>query len=206
MKFFKKTAIVVLSSSVKKNKKGNWVSLGFSKKDFSLGSVGGQIRILATKYLFEKKISNLIITSGGRGWDIKNDELTRQNLSKIIKDELIVLGIPKDKIIEENKSNKTFEQLIEIDKIIINLKLDQIFVITNDYHKKRVITMINFLKEIKNKDKIKVISAEDICLKYNFDKWSKIIKKVYLSNEMRNVIKREEQGVKDIKEGKYKLK
>ncbi|MCK5295531.1 MAG: YdcF family protein [Alphaproteobacteria bacterium] len=199
----KKIGIVVLSAGVKKDKKGNWVSTGFDIEDFDLGAPGGILRVLATSYLCKEDFKCKIIASGGRGWDVKNDELTRPDLSTILKNELIKLGISDNNIIEESRSNKTFEQLIEIDKMISKMNFDKMFVITNDYHVKRVSAIINYLKQINNKDKMKVVSAEEICIKYDSKKWKSMIEKAYVTSGMKEIIKMEENGQKDIKKGKY---
>lgn len=198
-----KRAIAVLSASVKKNEEGKWISTGFEDGDFGLGAPGGQLRVWAACYLNKKNPDRKIISSGGRGWDVKNDETSRPNLSAILRDELLELGVGHENVIEENRSNKTFEQLIEIDKMIEDGLFREVTIVTNRYHVGRVCVMVEVLKQIKNKKRFEVVAAEDICLEFDTNKWRSLIEKAYSSDELKKIIKKEEQGQQDMKLGRY---
>ena len=64
----------------------------------------------------------------------------------------------------------------------------------------------SYLKELMKSNDLKLISAEEICLKHNRNKWNDIICKAYNSKAMKERIKLEQKGVKQIKQGKYKFK
>lgn len=203
-----KKAICVLSAGIKKNKRGEWVSTDLTKEDDKLGAPGGKLRVVAASYLYKENPKTIIIASGGRGWDVKDDEPNRPDLSEIIKLELIEFGVPEQNIIKENKSNKTFEQLSELNKIIDCEKINETTVITSDYHLARVKAMIEYDCELNKKlanKQIKLQSAEEICLQYDRKKWQNIIKEAYESEEMKKRIEREENGVEQIKDGTYKF-
>jgi hypothetical protein len=203
-----KNYLAVLSAGVKKNKDGKWVSTDLAREDEKLGAPGGKLRIRAAVYLFGKGGVDAIIASGGRGRDIVNDEPGRPDLSAIMKRELVESGIPEDRIIEENKSNKTFDQLKEIKKITGSEKLNKTFIITSEYHLARVRAIMEYdagLEAFFAAGRLTPVSAEEICLKYDREKWQDIIKAAYQSEEFKNRIKAEERGIKDIKAGKYKF-
>lgn len=203
-----KKAICVLSAGIKKNKAGYWVSTNLTKEDDKLGAPGGKLRVIAASYLYKDCPDILIIVSGGRGWDVKNDELERPDLSEIIKLELIELGVSEQNIIKENKSNKTFEQLKELKKIVDNEKFDETTIITNDYHLARVKTMLEYVQELSKMfadKRIALQSAEKICLQHDRGKWCNIIKEAYESKEMKHRMAMETDGIRQIKNGTYKF-
>lgn len=201
-----KKAICVLIAGVKKNKDGQWASTDLG--DSGLGAPGGKLRVAAAAYLYKSNPESIIIASGGRGWDVKNDEPEHSDLSEIIKLELIELGVFEKNIIKENKSNKTFEQLKELKKIIDNEKFNETTIITNDYHLARVKAMLKYAQELSKMfadKRIALQSAEEICLRYDRIKWQNIIKAAYESEEMKKRMEMEENGVKQIKDGTYKF-
>lgn len=203
-----KKAIAILSAGIKKNKDGQWASTDLSKSDNKLGAPGGKMRVIAASYLFKDNPETAIIASGGRGWDVVGDEPDRPNLSAIIKHELVELGVLPEKIIEENNSNKTMEQLKEIAKTADRKGINHVIIITNDYHLARVKAMIEFndsLNEMFKNNQINLKSAEKICLQYDQEKWQNTINDAYESEEMKKRIKMEKNGVKQIKEGTYKF-
>src|SRR3989338_6165011 len=103
-----KEAIFVISGGFKRDEAGEWVSSDFERSD--CGPVGSNIRMLAGWYLYKKNPQRSIIVSGGRG---ECEGLLPQNLtlSKILKRELLELGVPEDNIIEEDQGNTTYQQL-----------------------------------------------------------------------------------------------
>ncbi len=204
-----KNAIAVLSAGVKKNNAGKWVSTDLTKEDNKLGAPGGKLRVIAASYLYKEYPEAIVIAIGGRGWDVKDDESSRPDLSEILKRELMELGVPKYGILEENKSNKTFEQLKELKKIIDCEKFSETTIITNDYHLARVKAMMEYdneLNELIVSGRIALQSAEDILLKYDKENWQNTIEKMYNSEEMKKRIEMENKGVEQIKKGVYKFK
>jgi len=203
-----KKAIVIMSAGVKKNENGSWSNTDLTKKDDKLGAPGGKLRVIAASYLSKARPDYFLIASGGRGYDIKDKSLNRPDLSQVTKNELEKLNLPENKIILENKSNTTFEQLKELKKIILKLKLKSVIIVSNIYHLPRVKAMINkdpVLSGYLAGGKISLVLAEKILLKYNTGKWKKIVEKAYESDWMKARIKKEKQGVKDLKNNKYKL-
>ncbi|MCM1991145.1 YdcF family protein [Oceanirhabdus seepicola] len=86
----------------------------------------------ALEYLFENDIENIIV-SGGQGSDEKFTE------SLVMKKYLVKNGIKSDKIIEENKSTSTFENLSFTKDIITKIEENKngklrIVILTSDFH------------------------------------------------------------------------
>jgi len=203
-----KKAIIIISAGVKKNKNGAWANTDLTEKDNKLGAPGGRLRVIAASYLHKIMPDYFLIASGGRGYDIKDKSPNRPDLCRITVSELKKLGLPENKIIMENKSNTTFKQLQELKKIILKLKLESVIIISNKYHLPRIKVMINndaALKRFMANGKMKLFSAEQILLKQNFEKWIQTIKRAYESEWMNARIRKEKQGIKDLKDNKYRF-
>ena len=71
------------------------------------------------------------------------------------------------------------------------------------YRIKTMIEKDNKLNILLEQGKIELISAEEILIESDPDKWKEKIDKAYAHEQMKNRISMEENGVKDIKSGKY---
>lgn len=188
------------------DKDGKWRTNRFSDRGDNFGISGGRLRVVAGSLLYKNDISLFIIASGGKG-QLKNIPHAPY-ISSIIKKELVDLKVSPNKIIEENKSHNTYQQLIELKKIISKYKLSEVIIISNKFHLPRIRALIGIDKELKKKlddNCIKFKSAEEILIKHNAKKWKKSINNAYKSEAMRKRIALEKKGEKDVKEGKYKF-
>ena len=200
-------AIAVLSAGIKQDKNGNWVSTDLLEDDQFRSAPGGKLRNQAAAYLYKQDRCK-IITTGGVGSEQSIKDIPHPKISKILKDELIILGVLGEDIIEENKSEATYSQLWELGKLVLKLKIKNLNIISSNYHLSRIKVMLEYSKDLKElfaTNRIKVFSAEQICLKYDKEKWAEKIKEAYESETMKKRIKLEEQGIEDIKNNKYKF-
>lgn len=202
-------AIVVFGGGLVKEK-GKWRTTNFSDKGDKFGALGDRLRVVAANYLYKDNPEQIIIASGGRG-QVKTGS-DEPAVATVIKKELEELAVPADKIIKETKSKNTCAELIELQKIIKERELKMITIISNKYHLPRLQAMVKYCLELVELKKMFAVSkliikpAEDILIKYDPAAWRKIIAKAYNSAGMKERIKLEEKGVKDIKAGKYKFK
>ncbi len=166
---------------------------------------GDRLRVVAANYIFKDNSEQALIAFGGKG-QYKNIP-GAPTVAEIIKSELIELGVTAEKIIKEEHSGNTWQQLQELKKIIAGQKLESMIVISNRYHLPRIKTMIKKdleLNKMLDAAKIKLQSAEEIIIKHEPDQ-KKEIESVYKSKAMRERIALEQKGIGDIKNGKYKL-
>lgn len=215
-----KNTIVIIGGGLKKDG-DKWHTTNYDEGD-NFGVQGDRLRVVAANYLYKDDPGQTIIALGGKGQLINIPDAP--TVSEAIKKELMELGVPAEQIIKEENSGNSWQQLMELKKIIYPVKslreakpisqgeekgLGNIKIISNEYHLARLKAMAgldDLLKEkIKNKN-IEFQSAEEILLKYNSEEWEDKIKKAYKSEAMKERIVLEENGVRDIKEGKYKLK
>ena len=200
-------AIAILGGDLKKEN-GKWRTTTFNKHN-NFESLGSRLRVIAGYELYahsrgaDPKL--IFIASGGKGAN-KNYPL----LSRIIKKELIELGISQNKIIRESKSNNTKEQLKSLAGIIISKNIGKLAIISNKYHLPRIRAMITYSKELGClyelllSHKLVLAPAENILLKCGGWQWKKSIEDAYKSESMKSRIKLEKRGVADVKRGSYK--
>lgn len=202
-----KNAIAVLGGGLVKEK-GKWRTTDFNESD-NFGAMGDRLRVTAADYLFKKDPEQIIIVLGGKG-QLK-DIPGALAVSRVIKQELVDLGVPADKIIKEEESRDTYQQLMELKKIIQGRKVEKAVIISNKYHLPRLKAMIKrcpkllALKKMLAVSRLKLKSAEEVVVKHDSKIWQKIIIEAYSSSAMKERIKLEKKGVKDIKEGRYKF-
>lgn len=173
---------------------GHWQSCGFRGPVF-----GSQLRVLAGSYLFGQNHKQIIIASGGRGYlkEIKN----APTVATVITRELTALQVPRKNILEEKKSNNTYQQLMNFKKLLRKSNPACVRIISNKYHLARVKALIKrdaVLKKYLLRKKIQLISAESVVVKYS-PKMKMQIKKLYTGMGMKEVIKKERVGIRQIK-------
>jgi len=197
-------AIAIIGGGLK-NDNSRWRTTYFNEEGDDFGALGDRLRVLAGGLLYEENPQSLIIALGGKG-QLK-DIPDAQAVSAVIKNELVELGIPAENIIIENQSGNTFEQLRELQKIILDNNFEDISVISNRYHLPRIKAMIELDEKFREKlegGRVEILSAEEILIKYSPDEWKENIEAAYNSEAMKKRISLEANGVKEIKEGVYK--
>lgn len=207
----KKNTIVILAGALVKGKDGRWRTANYDDKGDNFGICCGRLRLIAAGFLYKDKQFQSIIVAGGKGQlkDVLPGKLTSAG---IITAELAEIGIPEKNIIKEEKSGNTYQQLRELQKIIKARNLKNIIIISNEYHLPRLRAMIKYandlraLKKMLGSSKLKIKSAEDIIIKYKPKIWGKIISRVYKGRAMKERIKLENQGARQIKQGVYQFK
>jgi len=205
----KPKVMVVLGGALIKDIDANWRTADFNDAGDQFGISGDRLRVIAAHYLYQDDLNQLFIASGsGLAGQLQNIS-DAPHLSEVLKKELIALGIPAEKIIEERNSNDTYQQLQELKKIVQQEGYDDVTLVSNIYHLPRIEAMIEVDRELKamfDSGRLKVTAAEDILMAYEPAVWQETIERGYNSQAMQARIKLEQQGIKDIKEGKYKFK
>lgn len=193
--------IIILGGTLKKDKKGKWRTTHFDESD-NFGVMGDRLRIFAGFYLYKENPLSKIIVSGGRGQlsSIKD----APTVAEVMKKELVELGVPEEKIVEEKESGNTCQQLHRIKELIVD-KTNNIWFISNQWHLARIRALIRYNSELSLFfTDYRLISAERVVLQHESKKWEKIIKEVYRSQAMRERIELEKAGIQQIKKGTYK--
>jgi len=185
---------------------GRWRTTGFQDGD-EFGVTGDRLRVIAAEYLYQDNPDLKIIVSGGRGQYQGRSEMP--TIAEVLKQELIERGVPSGNIILEDKSGNTWEQLQALKSLLAQKKINDVAIISNEYHLPRIKAMIENLDlglaQMLQENKIKLLAAEQVLVERK-PEWKKEIDEAYLLPGMAERIALEQKGVQDIKEGKYKIK
>lgn len=185
------------------NDTGVWRTANYDEGD-NFGVSGDRLRVLAAAHLYKNNKNLFFIALGGRG-QLKSIPGSPA-VARVIKNELMNLSVPAPRIRIETKSGNTYGQLKALKDIIKNNKIRQASIISNRHHFARIKAMLAMapgLREIEKAERIKLISAEAVVLKYDERKWKNIIDRAYRSQAMKKRIKLERIGVRHIKQGTY---
>jgi len=197
-----KTIIAILGGGVNKGTDCVWRSVGFDDEIY--GAPGSVLRVLAACFLYKENFDSLILALGGKGQ--MKDIPDAPTLAEILKKELTELGVPDEKIIEEKNSGTTYQQLQELMKIAKEVSASEITIISNRYHLPRIRAMVEYAPLVKDAaGKINFASAEEILIEKKPEEWKAIVEKAYESAEMKELIKKEDAGALQVREGKYKF-
>lgn len=207
-----KTVLIVILSGGLVRDNGVWRSTYFDEGD-AFGPLGDRLRVLAAAEIYKDiaargdQVSIFVVGGAGRSKDPDHP-----TISSVYKKELIELGISGSVIIIEEKSETTFQQLQAVSVHSSLFDSLDIMLISNRYHLPRIEAIIRYAKHLSMLlDKIKIkqlilISAEDVLLKNNPERWKNIIEEVYQSSFMKKRIAFETRGVAQIKSNTYVFK
>lgn len=196
--------VIVLGGGLKKEADDRWRTTNFGEEGDNFGEMGDRLRVLAAAELYRQDSQVIFVASGGRG-QFENVP-GAPAVGTVMKKELEDLGVPSDKIKKEIKSGSTREQLQELIKLILGMEPERIKIISSRWHLPRVKAMIESFAELDflKKQTIELLSAEDILIHQDEERWKPIVEKAYSGEGMRKRIKKEEQGIRDIKSGQYR--
>lgn len=199
-------AIIVLSGGVKQDVSLRWVSTDLTAEDDKLGAPGGKLRVRAAAVLGNQYPSAIVVASGGKGFDVPEGTPEDRPLeSEILRDELIENGVPVERIVLEQNSNTTYQQLQELEKLIAEKHWEHTALITNRYHLPRLRAMIE-TKFPHLLQSFQLLSAEEILIEADPERWETVIAEAYASPFMANRMAKEEQGIAQIKNGTYQFR
>ncbi len=187
---------------------------------------GGKARVIATAFA-QKFFPEAAIVTGSR--DYEQEGTTRPTHASVYKAELVRYGVAKEKIIVEEESRSTFENLVSLIALAVEHNWKTVAIITSDYHTQRVEVMFEKLAELIQKSErsgwsqeekdakvaqlqlflssggvVCTISAEKI-LSIAHPLASKVIESVKTDEAYAKRIAMEEKGVRQIREGTYKV-
>ncbi len=100
-------------------------------------------RIIYASQLYKQGKAPLIIVSGGRiDWKDYGDPESADMATVLIND----LGIPKSAIIEEPKSLNTYENAVNVQKILDKRQIERVLLVTSAFHMPRSLRIFRKLK------------------------------------------------------------
>lgn len=205
----KKVIVVILGGAIVKQTDGKWRTANFNEGD-NFGESWDRLTIEAAKCLYKKNKDMSFIVLGGRGQN--KNIFDAPAVSKVVKSELVEIGIPEKKIITEINSGNTYQQLLALKNFLINKKEYTVLLISGEHHLPRIKAMIEHrqdllkLKKLYSELYLKIRSAESILIEEKPAIWRLKIDKAMRSSGMKKRNQLEKQGIKQIKEGTYVFK
>lgn len=184
---------------------GHWRSTHFEEGD-QFGILGDYVRPIAAALLYKKNPHIKIGVCGTtkkKGWP---------GTVNVIRQELFQLGVPRARITTVGQGVSTLWQLFHCQELIKKGGSEKIGVISNRYHLPRITAMIKnlpdlaFLKTMFQKQRLRLISAEDILILEQPQEWKRSIGKFYRSPQVKERIKLEKQGIREIKTDQYQFR
>lgn len=195
-------ALAILGGGLK-NDNGRWRTTNFNESD-DFGIAGDRIRVVAGAILFLRNLSDIIIALGGRGQ--YESILGVPPIAEVLKQELIELGVPHNKIILEIQSGNTHQQLKFVNLLVKLKNMGTVCIISNEWHLPRIRAILEHSPYLEGlASHLELLSGEEIAIQYDKANWESIIIKARRSNEMKKRIALEQKGIIDIKEERYKF-
>lgn len=192
-----KATLLSLLGGVIWNHQGVWQTSGLDGPGDDVGSTYDRFRVLAAAYLYHKNSASMtLLAQGGLATS------TKPSIAYVMKEELRALDVPAEAILLEERSYSTFSQLNEL-----NLQSPRdLIILSNEWHLPRIRAMIELLPELENLQvqNPQLVAAEEILLQEDPHKWRAIIDAIRQRKDILARIKKERQGIEQLKAGTYK--
>lgn len=185
---------------------GVWRTTHFNEQGDAFGALGDRLRVDAAAVLAQQYLDAFLVASGGKGQ--LRDNPSAPTIASVLKGELVALGVSEERILEESNSNNTYQQLLELVQLRKAHGWQQVDVLTNTWHIPRAVAFLETAKELSTlvDENIRVVSAEEILVAHDREKWEAAIQTAYSDVAMEERYAREEQGIMAIKNGTYVFK
>lgn len=121
-----RTAIVVLGS-------GSFTALDWQGNRFSIPDRHAATRVLEAMRVFEMTGAAWIISSGG----LADPDDLEEPTGATMRDALVQLGAPADRVIVETTSRNTREESVVVRSLLESLDVDHVVLVTSDTHMRR---------------------------------------------------------------------
>lgn len=201
-----KEAIILIGGGLKEEN-GLWRTTNFEEGD-NFGAMGDRLRVEAVAVLSNKNLEARVFVLGGKGQN--KDNPIAPTVASVNASELQTLGVSPDRIILEENSNNTWQQLKELGDILEKEKenFSQVYLVSNKWQIPRIKVMSEkngSIRHHKALEKIQFLNAEDILIEEDKEKWEALIEEAYATEGMEKRISLENKGIEDIRTGKYIL-
>lgn len=201
-----KAIIFINAGTIIKDEKTGWRTTNFEETD-NFGVMGDRLRVEAAYLLYQKMPDSFLVCTAGIGQLVGVPEVVP--VKAVIKKELIELGVPEERILVPGDAGNTYQELLELEKIIKSDKeIEQIIFVSNRWHIQRVqaIAEAKFNKFEDYRIKTEFISVEDYLIERDPEKWTSIVNQAYSSELMKKRLAMEQKGVEQVKNRTYNFK
>ena len=200
--------IHVLAEGIKLNASGVWVSTDLTEEDNLLGSPGGKLHIYAAAVLAKRDPNMMIFTGGGKGYGVlPGTPEDRPLLAEILRDELLEAGVSLERIVLEYNSNNTYQELLELAKLVEREHPKSVGIVACRWHIPRIRAMLEVkLPELMASTAIEFVPAEDVLIEADSNTWQTLVDDAYKSDWLAARMQMEAHGTKQIRDGTYSFR
>ena len=208
-------AVFVLSGSIEFHENQGFRSPSYASGDQN-GITGSRARVIAASEIAKAFPEITIVTTSD------STPLDQPSDASVMKEELLERNVDSGQIELEEESTSTHTELLEMMKIAMERGWSKVALVTNDYHIPRAKLMFEKLETIpggliseeefaavkafrESGIQVEFISAEAIISNANH-LYKTLIDKVHKGEGYKNRVEREQNGVRELEEGTYKLR
>jgi hypothetical protein len=183
-------------------KDGKWQTSGVGDPGDHAGATFDRFRVLAGFALSQKYPNAKLLLSGGAQHE------GEPSCAKVLEDELSELGVAKERMELEERSQSVHQQLYEIGKLAGEKHLPHLLIITNDWHHPRLKAMMEHAPKLEMWKDIswERIDAEQVMLDSGNADWAAMVAAERSHPKFAERVGMEEQGVRDVIAGVYRYK
>lgn len=197
--------IVLLGGGLTKDPDGAWRTTTYDDQGDNFGVMGDRLRVDAVSELYKAYSEyGLIWVTGGKG-QLQNIP-DAPTVASVNKQGLITLGVPPERIIIEEKSGSTYEQLLALQRFAGKLAGKEIIILSNDWHLPRVKAFLEYapgLNALRRFPKLNFAAAEEVLLRTGIKRWQELISRARANSAMQSRLDLENKGIEQIKKGTY---
>lgn len=187
-------AVAVLSGQIQQDEKG-WHTEEHDGPGDKIGPTYARFRVAATACMARRFPDAVIIASGFAFFP------EGPSIASVVRSELVELGVPAERIRTQDTPASTYQELALLAKLPAEGVTD-IFIITNEWHAARVQVMAEHFPEL---SKAQVVSAEEVLLAQDPDKWQSRIARMRADPRIAERIALEKQGIEALRAGTYRF-
>lgn len=194
-----KTLISLLSGDIVLED-GRWRSNDLTVRGGHAESALDSFRVSAAAALLQESPEAVVFIHGGLA------DATHPTLASVMRNELIALGIAPERMLLEERSQKTVQQLRELQATVLQQHPKSIKILSNDWHLPRVKAMVEYLSELAPLYACapEYVEAEAVLLAQDPVLWGPRLAAVRQRADVQAVIAQELRGLEQIRRGTYK--
>jgi len=184
-------AIIILSAGIVQREDGTWRSTTYEDSD-AFGTLGGHDRVeAAAKLAIRYPCAVLVTTSHTMG-------RTSPSLAEVYANELVALGVPRERIVSEKGSNTTQSAVATAMQLANERGWKKVIFLSSEFHIPRVKA---FYMRIPSHLIIEAVSSESIL--GEDQTFAEHFNTMTQSSSYRNRLEAEERGIRAIVSGSY---
>lgn len=156
-------------------------------------------RIPAAAVLAQEDPRAVIVLQGGLAQGL------RPSLASVMSQELSALGVSAESLVLEERSQTTYQQLVELQSLAKRERPAQVWILSNEWHLPRIEAMLENIPALAALQALRphLVSAEEVLLRTGSAQWGDAIAAARQSAPTRARIALEQEGIEDLKAGRY---